>query len=187
MNLSPMRFKTYTWPHNPRIYEIAFERKIAVNKVPFGRYFMQDMGMTYRVLKGEGEFVGKGAYREFGKLANLFYQNSPGILIHPIWQSSNAYFVGLSLKQEPIEDFVSYTFEFWERYGGYDGTLAIVQKGTTANSTTTTGETVYIVKSGDTLWAIAKRYGLTLQELLNKNPQIKNPNLIHPGDTVYLK
>ena len=186
MNLSPMRFKTYTWPHNPRIYEITYERKIAVNKVPFGRYFMQDMGMTYRVLKGEGEFVGKGAYREFGKLANLFYQNSPGILIHPIWQSSNAYFVGLSLKQEPIEDYVSYTFEFWERYNGYNGTLALVQKGTTANSTTT-GETVYIVKSGDTLWAIAKRYGLTLQELLNKNPQIKNPNLIHPGDTVYLK
>ena len=186
MNLSPMRFKTYTWPHNPRIYEIVFERKIAVNKVPFGRYFMQDMGMTYRILRGEGEFVGKGAYGEFGKLATLFYQNSPGILIHPVWQSSNAYFVGLSLKQEPIEDYVSYTFEFWEKYDGYNGTLALVQKGTTANSTTT-GETVYIVKSGDTLWAIAKRYGLTLQELLNKNPQIKNPNLIHPGDTVYLK
>ena len=187
MNLSPMRYKTYTWPHNPRIYEIAFKRKVAVNKVPFGRYFMQDMGMTYRILQGEGEFVGKGAYSEFGKLASIFYQGTPGILIHPVWQVSNAYFVELSLKQEPIEDYVSYTFEFWERYDGYDGTLALVKTAVAGSSGGATKDAVYIVKSGDTLWAIAKRYNMTLQALLNKNPQIKNPNLIHPGDTVYLK
>jgi len=40
------------------------------------------------------------------------------------------------------------------------------------------------VKKGDTLWAIAKRYGVSLQELTAANPQIKNPNLIYPGDGV---
>lgn len=26
MLLSPMRFKNFVWPHNPRVYSIAFER-----------------------------------------------------------------------------------------------------------------------------------------------------------------
>ena len=37
-----------------------------------------------------------------------------------------------------------------------------------------------------TLWAIAKRYGVSLQKLTAANPQIKNPNLIYPGNEVYL-
>ena len=45
---------------------------------------------------------------------------------------------------------------------------------------------VYTVRSGDTLWGIAKRYGVTLTALIAANPQIKNPNLIYPGDEVIL-
>lgn len=37
---------------------------------------------------------------------------------------------------------------------------------------------------GDTLWDIANRYGLTLSQLIELNPQIKNPNLIHVGEAV---
>lgn len=42
----------------------------------------------------------------------------------------------------------------------------------------------YFVKNGDTLGGIAKKYGLTLTELLRLNPQIKNPNIIHVGDKI---
>ncbi len=45
----------------------------------------------------------------------------------------------------------------------------------------------YIVKSGDTLSAIAQRNGLTLNQLIALNPQFaSNPNLIRPGQTVSL-
>ena len=37
---------------------------------------------------------------------------------------------------------------------------------------------------GDTLWGIAKEYGVELAALIRANPQIKNPNLIHPGEVV---
>ena len=43
---------------------------------------------------------------------------------------------------------------------------------------------VYTVRKGDTLWGIAKRYGVSLTALIAVNPQIKNPNLIYPGDRV---
>ena len=114
MELRPMKYKDFVWPHNPRIYSISFERNISVRKVPFGRYLMKDMGMTYRVFKGEGEFCGEGAYEDFRRLGTLFYDEGPGKLWHPIWQETNAYFVSLSLRQEPQPDYVSYSFEFWE-------------------------------------------------------------------------
>lgn len=40
------------------------------------------------------------------------------------------------------------------------------------------------VQSGDTLNAIASSLGVTLGELLAVNPQITNPDLIHPGDII---
>jgi len=43
----------------------------------------------------------------------------------------------------------------------------------------------YTVVKGDTLGAIAKKNGMTLDELVKLNPQYKdNPNLIHVGDTI---
>ena len=42
----------------------------------------------------------------------------------------------------------------------------------------------YTVKSGDTMFLIAQRFGVTLQSLINANPHITNPNLIFPCDVL---
>ncbi len=39
----------------------------------------------------------------------------------------------------------------------------------------------YTVKSGDSIWKIAAKYQTGISELLAQNPQIKNPNMIYPG------
>ena len=44
----------------------------------------------------------------------------------------------------------------------------------------------YVVVKGDTLGRIARRNQMTLRELLTLNPQIKNPNLIRPGQRIVL-
>lgn len=44
----------------------------------------------------------------------------------------------------------------------------------------------YVVKSGDSLWAIATAHGLTLARIEQLNPQISNPNLIYPGQVVHV-
>jgi len=44
----------------------------------------------------------------------------------------------------------------------------------------------YTVKPGDTLYRIAQAYGVPLWKLIAANPQIKNPNLIYVGQTVYV-
>lgn len=45
----------------------------------------------------------------------------------------------------------------------------------------------YTVVSGDTLSAIARRNSTTVQNILSLNPQIKNPNLIYPGQVFQLR
>ena len=125
MELRPMQYKGFVWPHNPRTYTITYDRQVAVHKVPFGRYAMQDLGMTHRVMRGEGEFVGPEAYDTFRALASVFYEGGPGTLLHPVWQSAQVYFV-------------------------------------------------------------AQAWGVTLGELLAKNPQLKNPNVIQPGQVLMM-
>jgi len=60
-----------------------------------------------------------------------------------------------------------------------------VLKMPTSNSTTTSSETgTYVIKSGDTLSAIAARNGITLSQLLNANPEIQNTSLIRVGQVI---
>lgn len=193
MRLTPMRYKEFTWPHNPEIYTVEYRRQMAAHKVPFGRCVLQDLGYTYRVLKGEGVFTGDNAYRQFQELTAVFQESGPGLLVHPVWQAERAYFVELKVTEEPLPDYVRYSFTFWEDWNGYSGGLTASDDGgalsgtgrKTAAAESTAAET-YTVRKGDTLWGIAKRYDVTLAALIAANPQIKNPNLIYPGDKVLI-
>jgi len=42
-------------------------------------------------------------------------------------------------------------------------------------------DTVYTVRAGDTMWKIAQKYQAGISEIIAKNPQIKNPSMIYPG------
>lgn len=214
MELMPMQYKGFVWPHNPRTYRIRYERRVAVHKVPFGRYTMQDLGLTYRVMTGEGEFWGEDAYEQFKQLATVFYHEGPGTLLHPVWQTSRAYFVGLSLAQEPRKDYVRYTFTFWEDYDKYSQRLTTptAQSNQTSQTNQTgqtsgTGQQVYTgkvsqmtsnvvavpgaqyhtVKQGETLWGIAHAYGLSWGEIMAMNLQHKNPNVVEVGEVLRVR
>ena len=115
----------------------------------------------------------------------MFYGGGPGLLIHPVWQISNAYFTALRLEQEPRPDYVRYSFEFRERYDEYSEALSELSGGTATGAEESAGRSsVHLVAGGDTMWAIALRYGVPLAELLAANPGIKNPNLIRVGERV---
>ena len=195
MVLAPMKFKDFTWPHNPRTYTIEYKREMGEHKVPFGRYHLQDLGPARRVMRGEGEFVGEKAYEQFKALATVFYSDGPGVLVHPVWQSANAYFVELSLSQEPRKDYVKYTFTFWESYDGYQ---AYARKGAQAapaparpeageSGGSGAGEVWHRVVRGENLWRIARSYGADLRENIALNHQIRNPNLIYRGEKVRIR
>ena len=189
MTLSPMRYKDYIWDYNPKVYGVTYRRHIAALKIPRGGCVMQDLGKSYRILRGEGEFTGEKAYDNFKKLAQVFEEGGSGTLVHPVWQLTKAFFVSLTLKQEPRENYVAYTFEFWEDVSSgsvFEKVSSGADESAQTDSNVQTGERYYTVVKGDTLWGIARDNGMTLSELIAKNPQIKNPNLIYPGDKIKL-
>ncbi|MGV8146639.1 MAG: LysM peptidoglycan-binding domain-containing protein [Alkaliphilus sp.] len=45
-------------------------------------------------------------------------------------------------------------------------------------------ERIYIAQKGDSLFSIANKYGLTVKEIIDANPQIADPNLIETGSRI---
>ena len=88
-----------------------------------------------------------------------------------------------------------YSRRNWTKHGklpyvSYTGASENVNAGTStttatkpSTSTGTGSETVYVVKAGDTLSAIAKKYGTTYQKLAQYNG-IANPNIISIGQKI---
>ena len=46
------------------------------------------------------------------------------------------------------------------------------------------GVVEYCVQQGDTMWLISRRFGISLDALIRANPQIRNPEMIFPGEIV---
>lgn len=168
-----MRYKSFTWPNDPRTYTLSCQRQTALHKIPMGGFVVQDLGRTGTVMRGEGEFFGPNAYDSFRRLLQMFQQQDAGLLLHPMWQTGNAYFTQLRLTQEPRRDYVAYAFEFCEGSGG--GVLSAA--GAAAKG-------YYVMQEADTLWSVAQRYDLRMRELLAMNPEIANPNHVRAGQKV---
>ena len=60
---------------------------------------------------------------------------------------------------------------------------ALIFPGQTITIPSTNAST-YTVVSGDTIWHIAKKQGIELNDLMAANPQITNSSLIFPGQTI---
>lgn len=60
---------------------------------------------------------------------------------------------------------------------------SLILPGQTINIPSTNAS-IYTVMSGDNMWNIATKYKVGLNDLIQSNPQITNPNLILPGQTI---
>ena len=89
------------------------------------------------------------------------------------------------VRQGLLPDYVRYSFEFQERFDGYTSQLTALEGGKEEKREALAAKTC-TVAGGDTLWGIAQRYGVALEDLLRANPNIKNPNLVRVGEQVTL-
>ena len=107
------------------------------------------------------------------------------MLVHPVWMTTTAWFAALELRQEPRRDYVAYSFEFWETVEG-DGEygLSVPDGAQGAGAGEDPRSRWHTVAKGDTLWEIARRYGVELGRIVELNPDIRNPSLIYVGQRV---
>lgn len=194
--LSAMQFRDYVWPNNPTTFETSFIKKTVQNHYPFTNFVeIEELGII-REMKGEGEFVGEGAYEEFSKMAvKCFYGTEAGLLKHPTLAPTMVKMTELKLMQEPTPNYVKYSFTFQENKPPVANAVSIptvvqnntvndavkLLESTKENADTPITNIDYKIKQGDTLTRIAKQYGTSIDEILKLNKGIKNPNLIIAG------
>lgn len=65
-----------------------------------------------------------------------------------------------------------------------DATRQADQGASADNASPASGK--YEVKPGDSLSKIAKKHGISLSQIIAANPQVKNPDLIHPRELINL-
>jgi LysM repeat protein len=72
--------------------------------------------------------------------------------------------------------------------GGGPGGPEVVQRRRMPRTGTPPGapHSVHTVVRGDTLWAISRANRTPLRDVIAANPHLTNPNLIYPGDQVYV-
>lgn len=176
--LSAMQFRSFVWPINPHMYEVEYRRTLHSYKLPFGGYVVQNLGLQNRIFRGEGEFTGPAAYEKFRELAALFEDNKGGKLVHPIWPEVWAYFAKLSLKEEPREDCVSYTFEFWEykpsRFELISDSMDDINYHDRFEIFPNKKKYVS-AEEGDTLALIAGKCSITVEAIMALNASIEDP------------
>jgi len=96
---------------------------------------------------------------------------------------------------EEGDKYVSFKLLEYREYGKKSAVVAqsnkaTIKKESTAPKVNPKSNGVHVVQSGDTLWAIAKKYygdGSQYTKIFNANKdKIKNPNLIYPGQQLVI-
>ncbi len=45
---------------------------------------------------------------------------------------------------------------------------------------------IYVIKKDDNIYQLAKCFDLSIKEIMQVNPQIQNPDMIYPGDKIFI-
>ncbi len=171
MILSLMRFMGYQWKHNP--LEIRITEKNA------GQFETLN-GMGERLLPGvrkctiitgKGELVGENAIEVYEELSSLFKEKKTGILTIPGIAPMYAQFSELSSEATTEPDVIFYSFTFTE--------VESVAKNISQKE-------IYIASEGESLFSISQAEGVSLETLVELNPQIRYIDYLSDGEEVRL-
>ena len=112
MSLSKIRFKGYSWEHNPKTLTIEKQRILREQFIPFGKSKQQNMGERSKVVKGTGQLFGEDCFEQYLELLELQSRSGSGILSLPDTKPFYAYFKSLELECEPSPNLITYNFVF---------------------------------------------------------------------------
>lgn len=168
MNLMEMRFRGFTWVHNPTALTVALERNVRETALPYRGSRLEDLGAAKRKITGEGYFTGEGCMDQWRGLQEEFCRGGPGSLQLPGLEPFLAVMDSLRLLGAPGAGLIHYGFAFTEYRAGEDYR----------------GGGVHRAAAGESLWDYAWRYGRTMEEMVGANPHIRDVALLEEGEEV---
>lgn len=169
MTLSTMRYKGYKWQHNPASLTVTTKGEIKEQRLLQKQSIVNDLGSNARVIKGTGQLVGKDCITQYCQLLRLQSKGGSGVLSLPDTLPFYAFFKSIELSCDPTPEVVTYNFEFVEDL----------------SSEPIKSQSVYCtVENGETLWDISYKYDISIEKLVELNPQISRVDELALGEQV---
>ena len=167
---SLIRFKGYTFEHNPRTLLITSQKNISRQSVLGAKSTVRETGDNCRVITGEGTIHGDNCIYKFMKLFQLKEQSGSGILSLPNIKPFYAYFSSLEFSADPTPKLITYKFVFKEDS---------LKQGPSASP-----EKFYYTQEGEDLWDISYKFNVPVETLVELNPELNSVNEIEQGTKV---
>lgn len=193
--LASIIYRGFKFPHNPKTTTYKIDRTYIKHKYPeLSGNELEDFGPNACVISGSGEFFGDDAYSNWNALLREFKKNNVGSVSHPIFTDiTRGLMTSLQATLEPRPDYVSYTFEIVAdvepAISEYVGKYVSVSNSSSSSNNTKKNEFVHVVVKGECLSVICARYAkkyntkISWKKIASHN-NMKNPNLIYPGDKI---
>lgn len=199
-NLTKIKYKSFTFPHNPETTSFRCDRSFIKHKYPnLSGNELEDFGVDAIVITGNGYFFGKNAYKQFRSLYKVFKSKGVGTFRHPIFTAvTRGLMVNLEGTVSPGGTAIKYSFEIIadtqpnvkENIKKY-----VVSKPTTKKTTTTkkktykVGDIVYF-KGGKhyvSSWRGAKGYSARAGKAkITLGPNCKGNGGAHPYHLIHV-
>ncbi len=163
------QFRAFRFPVNPQRLEIGEGPRVQTHALAQTGYLLLPAAGAPAVIRGSGVFTGGGAADDFRRLRAEYLSGGSGVLILGAYGSLDAVFRTLTCTGRQ-GDSVGYDFEFVE--------FPVTR--TQASGVTHTA------RAGETLWEIARRYGVPVERLMALNPHLRTPGDLSPGQEVFV-
>ena len=112
--MTRMRYKDFTFPHNPRKIQVDGGQRLAEHRCLDGRTVLEALGRQRRQVDAQGELTGSQAWRQLEQLVFLAGEETPGLLALPGMDPFPAYCTGIDFLGEGDGQVLGYRIRFQE-------------------------------------------------------------------------
>lgn len=173
------RYKDYQFQINPQTLQLkrtrilkAFQPPLQTsNLIPTTQ--IQDLGLAPMSVSGEGLLLGDDRMRQYTELYDCLLQGGSGLLHLPGLTPFYCFFEELTMIGRAGPKVLHYRFLFREDASQNFSTPKMVRD-------------FYLSRAGDTLEAIAARFELTLEQLLQRNPHCNTQIALVEGTMLWI-
>ena len=173
MNKAVMRFGGFLLDHNPKTLKVKRKKELERQSLKSGESRAVSVRDSDIVVTGTAELYGDSCFEQYARLMNLKFQNKVQILAIPGLGSFSAVLTELNLIAEPKYGVISLEFRFDSVCGSFDCTP--ISKERSAS-----------VRHGESLWDIAYRCGVPIENIVSLNPKISDIFDLSEGDEIIL-
>lgn len=171
MELAVMRFGGIFLPHNPKTLKLVRGKKVKSAEFLNGGKKIVGVLDDIAKISVSAELYGEDCFSQYERLLRMYFSDEVQTLALPELGAVKAVLSKVTLLAEPINNVISVALEFQTEAGIDSAEKISISKSV-------------IVCKGESLWDISYRCGVSVEKLIELNPQIRFIMELKEGEKV---